>query len=218
MSQSHAGGMTPNMTPVTPGMTGMADQGDATEMGQRMGKFMGSFMRELKSPNDRADSGEAWRGEPRVREPSNDSRRGFWREDEEQARRSNREVTRYVPLYDPWGADRGGWDLENLGSGSSYGRPYPPGYGHGWNESAPYGWGSDPNWDRARNYYGAGLAPWENFTPPPDPREERRWRDPSYYDKPDTRYVNPPPMEDSQYGPRSTAPWSNWNGRRGSWW
>ncbi|MBF0628066.1 MAG: hypothetical protein HQL91_07580 [Magnetococcales bacterium] len=221
MATSHpatAGGMTPDMTALSPGMMGVADQGDATEMGQRMGKFMGSFMREMKNAPERGDANEGWRAESRGREPV-ESRRGNWRDDEE-TRRSGRgeqprEVLRYVPLYDPWGADRGApyMEQELWGGSPYYGRTPYPGRG-AWNEPGPYGWAADQNWERGRGYYGAGLAPWETHEPPPDPRTERRWLDPSYYDRPDPRVD---PAWEEPPGQRPYGPWSG-GGRRGSWW
>ncbi|MBF0614422.1 MAG: hypothetical protein G8237_05795 [Magnetococcales bacterium] len=217
-----AEGMTPTMTSLKPNMMGIAaDQGDATEMGQRMGKFMGSFMREMKNNPERNEPGEGWRGENRNREYMEPSRRGYWREDEEGQRGyrgEGREVIRQVPLYDPWGATSNPYLMEPelWGGNPYYGRPHHP-YRNGWSEPGPYGWAADYNWERGRGYYGAGLAPWETYEPPHDPRSERRWHDPTYYDQPpDSPREFAPWREDPYGGGRGYGP--HWGGRRGSWW
>ncbi|MBF0261755.1 MAG: hypothetical protein HQL97_07990 [Magnetococcales bacterium] len=206
--------------PGVPGtLVGATDQGDAVEMGHRLGKFMGSFMREMKTPQEQA-TGEGVRGEPRMREPT-DGRRGTWSEYDQGGRRGDqREMYRYMPLYDPWGmTERGSpypeWELgENR---PYYGRPNSPGYGNSWNEPGSLGWAAINDWDRTRGYYGAGLSPWEAREPPPDPRAERRWHDPSYYEPPRMGPGYRLPEDEPQAAPRSYRPWND-GYRRGSWW
>ncbi|MBF0190496.1 MAG: hypothetical protein HQL99_05020 [Magnetococcales bacterium] len=208
-----AGGLTPDMTALSPGMMGIADQGDATVMGERMGKFMGSFMREMKNAPDRVDTNEGWRGgQPAeaLRQPDRDNRSGRGEEP--------REVLRYVPLYDPWGADRGNPYLEPGVWGGPYGSPHYQGRSPGWNEPGPYGWAADQNWNRGRGYYGAGLDPWESQEPPPDPYTERRWHDPSYYNRQEPPAGYGPHTWEDPHAPRAYAPWSNNGTRRGNWW
>ncbi|MBF0271650.1 MAG: hypothetical protein HQL98_06285 [Magnetococcales bacterium] len=207
--------MTPDMTALSPGMVGIADQGDATVMGERMGKFMGSFMREMKNAPDRTDANENWRGDSRG-SPSVDAQRNRDR-DNSNARGEPREVLRYVPLYDPWGADRGNPYLETEMWGGPYGTHRYPAPSSNWNEPGPYGWAADQNWYRGRGYYGAGLAPWESHEPPQDPNAERRWHDPSYYDRQDPAAAYGPPPPEDPSAPRAYAPWSN-GSRRGNWW
>lgn len=208
--------VTPGM-PGMPGVMGATDQGDATEMGQRMGKFMGSFMREMKPPQEQ--TGEGWRGEPRMREPV-DGRRSH--EYDPAARRGEpREMYRYMPLYDPWGvAERGSpypeWELWG-GNSPYHGRSHPPGYGNPWNDPGSLGWAATGDWDRGRGYYGAGLPPWDTHEPPLDPRAERRWHDPSYYERPRLGPGYRLPEDEPQAAPRSYRPWSD-GYRRGSWW
>ncbi|MBF0214402.1 MAG: hypothetical protein HQM00_12735 [Magnetococcales bacterium] len=178
-------------------------------------------MREMKNTPERGDSAEGWQGEGRSREPAT-SRRGSWRDDEESARsgRNEREVLRYVPLYDPWGAtERGNPYAESeLWGNHPYGRSpyYHPGDRPSGNEPGPYGWAADYSWDRGRGYYGAGLAPWEAYEPPPNLRSERRWLDPSYYDHQESGPYYGPGEEG--YAPRAYAPWSGSGSRRGNWW
>ncbi|MBF0437883.1 MAG: hypothetical protein HQL93_02055, partial [Magnetococcales bacterium] len=186
------GGLTPDMTSMSPtmmspGMMGIADQGDSVEMGQRFGKFMGSFMREMKNPSERTDSDESNRRDNyrSTREPTNsyrdremDSRRDRYVEGDQ---RGHNETLRYVPLYDPWGADRGNPLMDSGGWNSTYENPYQR--RGSYRDPGPYGWAADRNWDSGRSYYGAGLAPWEMNEPQPNSRSERRWFDPSYYDR-----------------------------------
>ncbi|MEO5347039.1 MAG: hypothetical protein H7834_11765 [Magnetococcus sp. YQC-9] len=197
------------------------DQNDPMEMGERMGKFMGSFMREMKDPQERLDSGEGWRGVPRMREPA-DSRRSGWGDYDAGGRRGEpREGTRYMPLYDPWGVTNRGSPLpesELWGSSPSYyGRSHYPGYGNPWNDPGSYGWAANRDWDRGRGYYGAGLTPWEAYELPPDPRAERRWYDPSYYEAPSYGPGYRLPGDEPSAPPRAGNPWQ-YGSHRGGWW
>ncbi|MBF0180140.1 MAG: hypothetical protein HQM03_08960 [Magnetococcales bacterium] len=225
-----AGGFTPDMNPMAPGMMGVADQGDAVEMGQRLGKFMGSFMREMKNTPEGVE--RAPRAPEREYHSYPESRRDVDPRDRERDYDRRGEATRVVPQYvtppyDPWGAGRGTTPLldnDPWGSGSgsysnrSYSSPY---YGPGGTLSGPSGWGdsapsqwAEQEWRRSRGYYGAGLAPWEYHDQGPDPRAERRWRDPSYYD----RDYDPRDREatDGAYG--HPSPWSGGYDRGSRWW
>lgn len=205
---------------MAPGMVGVADQGDAVEMGQRLGKFMGSFMREMKTTPERSESDDA-----ASRYPQRDSRRYYNAPESgrdygpDNHRRNGTDGNgqrnteyRFLPLYDPWGADRRGGD----GWETSARSPYPEAVPYGW-ASGPYMGAGDYDWMRTRGYYGAGLAPWEAYDRGPDPRGERRWRDPSYYDPDfDPRYSEP---AQGAPAPAWSSPWSG-GGRRGGgpWW
>lgn len=215
----YGGGFTPDVTSMAPGMVGVGDQGDAVEMGQRLGKFMGSFMREMKNPNEGVASDERstrnsqreyrnYRDRDDPRDFESDPRRN---RNEGEAQRRNSESLRFVPLYDPWGAeDRGNplLDYDSWGgyNGSSrygsYERSGPYERSEPYRDVGPYGWAADQNWNSGRGYYGAGLAPWERQELGPNPRSERRWRDPSYYDPDFNPKVSDP--TDGAYGP---LPW-----------
>ncbi|MBF0296223.1 MAG: hypothetical protein HQL96_13625 [Magnetococcales bacterium] len=217
------------MNPMSPGIMGVADQGDAVEMGQRLGKFMGSFMREMKNSPEGVE--RAPRGAEREIHPYPENRRDADPRDRDYDRRGGeaaRVVPQYVmPPYDPWGAARGtaplmdndpAWGGSGYSNRHQYSSPY---YGQGGYWPGPTGWGdsapsvsAEQEWRRSRGYYGAGLAPWEYQEPGLDPRAERRWRDPSYYD-PD---YDPRDRDatDGAYG--HPSPWSGRNDRGNRWW
>ncbi len=244
-NRAYGGGFTPDITSMAPGMVGVGDQGDAVEMGQRLGKFMGSFMREMKTTPERMDANEqqssrntrqSYRSSPERNEYSQDDEQNFNYESKRNRNESNTQsrnnsTPQYLPLYDPWGVeDRGNPLLDHDTWGSRYDRPYSPygpsserrsdGYVDGYRSTGPYGRAADFNWDRGRNYYGAGLAPWENSEPMYNSRDERRWHDPSYYE-PDynPRYWD---HREGPYGPpRNPSPWSEPGAERykqDNWW
>lgn len=177
-STASGGGMTPDMTSMapgmmTPGLMGASDQGDAVEMGQRLGKFMGSFMREMKTSPERMESDDksmrqTYR-EPRHSRDTMDDNRDNWRDYESDApdrsRRgranardefrdgregrqelnSSRPPQYLLPTYDPWGAvDRGNPLLDYDSWGGPEGRSYNrPGSNYGGYRN-PYNGGYGP--------------------------------------------------------------------------
>ncbi|MBF0133691.1 MAG: hypothetical protein HQL75_14030 [Magnetococcales bacterium] len=135
-------------------------KGELQDMGERFGRFMGSFVQEMgqaavkQDPNatSRLD-GSRENGDRRVWDRNDVSREG-WRsglsDDRSGDVRDAQRGSRYrsnVPTYDPWG-------VRDWGYGSVPTRRYDP-----WGSTAAY---ADWDWEMGRWYYGAGaLAPWE---------------------------------------------------------
>ncbi|MBF0110900.1 MAG: hypothetical protein HQL76_17170 [Magnetococcales bacterium] len=140
-------------------------QGELQEMGERFGRFMGSFMKEMGQSAGRKDlvapdglnRKDGLHGAPGVAndrgaEGLDDARvrgdgtgRVFSGNDVNSGGRGLRREG-FIPRYDPWGADRWGG-----------------GYGV-WNDSRAH---AEWDWEMGRNYYGSGaVAPWEH---------DRRW-------------------------------------------
>lgn len=128
--------------------------GELQDMGERFGRFMGSFMQEMGKSGAKRDAGvtggvDGNRGSAGASDgryaPQADERRYGPVEG------NGRNVYRYrtpVPMYDPWGANQWGYWNSPL-------MEYDP-----WGSSSSH---ADWDWERRRNYYGSGaIAPWEH--------------------------------------------------------
>ena len=135
---------------------------DMGVMGQRFGKFMGSFMREMGAPGmpkgvpSASATGRVGREPVPPREPMRErayqaplrdrEHRRYEREGDFRRERSRgrQDSPYYAPSYDPWGA-------------YSWGRR--PFRDDDWGGVGSW---AERDWARGRDYYGAGIAPWEN--------------------------------------------------------
>ncbi|MBF8271688.1 MAG: hypothetical protein HW380_793 [Magnetococcales bacterium] len=130
-------------------------------MGERFGKFMGSFVQEMgQTAANRDKGGGTSAGGEGLEWNRRGSGRGEWgsnfRGEERNApwdRGRGRSYRGAVPMYDPWGANQWGYWNSPL-------MEYDP-----WMSSSAR---ADRDWEAWRGYYGAGaVAPWEHEAPWP---------------------------------------------------
>lgn len=184
-------------------------KGELQDMGERFGRFMGSFVQEMgqaavkqeTDPTSRLGSRRATEGRQTWGLSDAGREREGWRSgslsDGSSDVGNGQRRARYrssFPAYDPWGAQDWGYRDSPI-------RSYDP-----WGSPAGY---ADWDWEMGRGYYGSGaLAPWEH-----DPRDGgvygpgRDWRT-NRYDG-DFNAINP----DGGYGKRYDGPSSGWGGR-----